>query len=579
MNYCQDCIKELSFPQHQSPSHSTTFVFAIGGNGAPFCAPGIKDHFPGNYQGRNIFDVWEEEEIIHTNDRPSFKKLLERLKRGSAYEEGQIRLRTTENSYTLCDYTLTLSSCDGRYIGTLTLLAISPSSDSCLQCRDLLTGTLAPRAFFKFINALLAKKSTFSVIRINVGALKPINQKEGFEAGDRLLQRTARLLRCSINTRQEACSRMGGESFGLCLKGNIEKAVSFARSLLELTTSQQRRGRYDLSIGICMTDGKTPGHILYEWASLAQKSVLKSKDFRLKVYDGRIRARHEEEIYVEANMVQALENGEFLIYLQPKVDILTGLVVGAEALTRWRHKDRFIMPDLFIPIFEDNGFVCRLDAYIWEKTARLLRTWIDQGLSPCPVSVNASRLNFVRSTVFECFQSLINRFSLPKDLLEIEITETGLVPSQDVLTREMRNLHASGFSLSMDDFGIGYSSLKTVQELPFTTVKLDKSFVKQEDDFRGHIVAQTTIALARKLGLRIVAEGVETTEEAEFLLRNDCRIAQGFLYAKPMPADEFSTRFLMQKERFPVYVTRQLTSDTDICQPPLITGCKTILSG
>ena len=251
-------------------------------------------------------------------------------------------------------------------------------------------------------------------------------------------------------------------------------------------------------------------------------------------------------------MYTALAEGQFVVYLQPKVEIFSGRIVGAEALARWRHPERgLIPPNRFVPFFERNGFIILLDEYIWEEVCKLLRSWLDKGYRPLPVSINVSRMHFNDNGFCGKLRALTDKYHLPRHLLELELTESAFFENEKILQRTMRSLQEAGFAFSMDDFGTGYSSLNTLRALPFNTVKLDRAFVSDStDNQRGQIVARNTIVLAKQLGMRIIAEGVETVEQALFLRNMGCDQAQGFYYSRPMDAREFETFSFVHRKCF-----------------------------
>ncbi len=237
-------------------------------------------------------------------------------------------------------------------------------------------------------------------------------------------------------------------------------------------------------------------------------------------------------------MEYALEAGEFTVYLQPKYSIATEEIVGAEALVRWIHPEKdIISPGDFVPIFEQNGFIIKPDEFVWERVCSLLRKWIDFGLSPIPVSVNVSRIHLKNNRFIATFDRLIEKYGLDKRLLEIEITET-----IDNINAEnmIKSLKERGYMLLMDDFGSGYSTLNMLKSTPFDIIKIDKEFLNEfmlSD--RGKKIISHTISMSKDIGLGLVAEGVETKEQADFLCSCSCNVAQGFYYSRPIDIDAF----------------------------------------
>ena len=240
-------------------------------------------------------------------------------------------------------------------------------------------------------------------------------------------------------------------------------------------------------------------------------------------------------------MEEALEKRQFQMYLQPKYSISTEEMVGAEALVRWVHPERgIISPMEFIPLFEKNGFVIKMDQYIWEEACRVIREWIDKGIKPVPISVNVSRKHLKDQSFIDILNALIVKYQIPKQYLEIEITET---IEEGEINKSVALLKENGYTLLMDDFGSGYSSLNMLKDTKFDVIKIDRGFLQ---DFigsdRGQKIVEHTIKMTKSIGLDMVAEGVETKEQAVFLQNCGCDTAQGFYYAKPMTLEDFNKK-------------------------------------
>jgi EAL domain-containing protein (putative c-di-GMP-specific phosphodiesterase class I) len=241
---------------------------------------------------------------------------------------------------------------------------------------------------------------------------------------------------------------------------------------------------------------------------------------------------------------KALDNEEFVVFYQPKYDPCTDELKGAEALVRWNNPEHgMISPGRFIPIFENNGFITRLDHYMLRHVAEDQRKWMDNGYKCVPVSVNVSRAHFIENDLAEQVRDIVDRSGTPRDMIEIELTESAFFDDRKALISTLRKLKEYGFTVSMDDFGSGYSSLNSLKELPLDVLKLDADFFRNDEgDGRGQIVVAQAIRLAKDLNMKTVAEGVETKEQVEFLAEHGCDMIQGFFYAKPMPKEEYLTR-------------------------------------
>ncbi|MBR6102310.1 MAG: GGDEF domain-containing protein [Ruminococcus sp.] len=255
----------------------------------------------------------------------------------------------------------------------------------------------------------------------------------------------------------------------------------------------------------------------------------------------------EEQKWIDAvleHQQAALEREEFAVYYQPKYDPRTNTLRGAEALIRWQSPELgFITPYRFIPIFEKNGFITEIDHYMLAHAARDQKRWLDQGKSCVPISVNISRAHFIEEDLAEQIRDIIDAEGAPHELIELELTESAFFDDKKMMIETISRLKSYGFTISMDDFGSGYSSLNSLKDMPLDVLKLDAEFFRGESqDGRDRIVVAEAIRLARSLNMRTVAEGVEVKEQVDFLAEQECDMIQGYYYAKPMPRDEFEER-------------------------------------
>ena len=231
--------------------------------------------------------------------------------------------------------------------------------------------------------------------------------------------------------------------------------------------------------------------------------------------------------------------------MQPKISTNKEVLAGAEALVRWIHPtEGFIPPNKFIPIFERNGFILKLDDYMLEEIAKQQAQWIEQGRKVVPISVNVSRAHFAKEDLAEHICSIVNKYRVPHNVIELELTESAFFDDKEVLLNTVRKLRDAGFVVSMDDFGAGYSSLNSLKELKLDVLKLDADFFRGvETQERGMLIVSEVIDLAKKLDMKIVAEGIESREQVDFLTEQECDLIQGYFYAKPMPISEFEEKY------------------------------------
>lgn len=250
--------------------------------------------------------------------------------------------------------------------------------------------------------------------------------------------------------------------------------------------------------------------------------------------------------FIEESLPSAIDEKQFQMYLQPKYSIVQNHIVGAEALVRWQHPDRgMIYPNEFIPVIEENGYIKKVDYYIWKEACNFLKRCEQAGIKNCPVSVNVSRLHLTDTVFMDYLAQTIHEADIPKEQLELEITET---IGDEQISNMAELLKQQGYKLLMDDFGSGYSSLNILLETPFDVIKLDKKFMENMMvSEKGRLILEYVVAMADKLGLELLAEGVETEEQVELLRKIGCDNVQGYYYAKPMPVEDFFE--LLQKDR------------------------------
>lgn len=263
------------------------------------------------------------------------------------------------------------------------------------------------------------------------------------------------------------------------------------------------------------------------------------------VYDEKARKKEENMRMVEENFFNAIMSEEFLVYYQPKAELHDYSLCGAEALCRWKHNGELILPGAFIPVLEQSGNICTLDMYMLEHVCRDIRRWLDEGMDVVRISVNFSRVNLGNQKLAEQIIGIIKKYDVPFEYIEIEVTETTSEVDLHELIKVVSVLHDVGICTSIDDFGVGYSSLNLIRDLPWNTMKIDKSFLPVNNEKysdQKKIMLKYVIAMAQNLGLECMVEGVETTEHVTILKENDCFYAQGFCFDMPLPVEIFENR-------------------------------------
>lgn len=299
-------------------------------------------------------------------------------------------------------------------------------------------------------------------------------------------------------------------------------------------------------------DRKLPILFIQDRANLARKESevhLSNTNhlYSCAFYSEEDRKRLYREKEMENQMDSALASNEFEAYLQPKLDISSGRIVGAEALVRWNNPARgLVPPNDFIPFFERNGFIIQIDLFVFEQVCDRLRRWIDAGITPSCISVNLSRVHLNDPDFLAPFITIKDRYAIPTEYLEFELTESLLTENIALVISSINRIHDAGFSCSLDDFGSGYSSLNLLADVPVDTVKLDGNFFRtlKMTDYRKRTIIESIIDVAKKLKMTTVAEGIETKEQLAYLRWIHCDQAQGYVISKPLPVDMFEKQFI-----------------------------------
>lgn len=396
-----------------------------------------------------------------------------------------------------------------------------------------------------FADNLAGLNGKAALVIFDIAKFKVINDLHGYERGNCVLQRVADVLRENMRPGESFC-RSTADNFIMLLSYDDRRKF---RTRLILLATQIRRDctvtgsclMVDSAFGVYEITEDIPFYIMLDRTHLALDNAKKMSGDKIQFYDEADLRRMVAEKQIENSMEEALEQGDFSVYLQPKCDFKTGRMVGAEALVRWNKGDAgLVRPDDFIPIFEKNGFILRLDMFILEQVVSLLSQWKTRGLPQVPVAVNFSRLHLNDSRYIPQMTSLVDKYGVPHNLIEVELTENVIFNNLECAQNVIRGLHRKGFTVAMDDFGSGYSSLNVLKNLQFDGIKLDKEFLGGfEKNENAKKVIEGAVQMIKSLGVKVIAEGVETQEQADFLRRTGCDVAQGYLFSKPMTVDAF----------------------------------------
>lgn len=402
------------------------------------------------------------------------------------------------------------------------------------------------RAFlFSTIRQMLYKheRHEFVFIRIDIKRFRLFNTFLGESEGDKLLKFVANIVRQNAqNFMHFAYGRIEADVFGACVTKEDDQINNFVNELVINLSDYMESFIVEPSVGIVeITDKTIPVEVLYLRASQAVK---KCKD-KYKEYVSYYDKNMDDDLVMEQEIINemqsALENEQFHVYLQPKYNLEDNLPYGAEALVRWFHPTKgVISPGVFIPVFERNGFIGKLDLFMWESVCKLLRRWTDEGLNPAPISVNMSRCDIYNTKVVDVLVDLVNKYQIPPRLLNLEVTESAYMDNPMIIKETVDRLHKAGFLVMMDDFGSGYSSLNTLKDIDVDYLKVDMKFLSSDiKDLRSQIILTSILRMSSWLEMPSVVEGVETGHQCDFLKSIGCNYVQGYYFARPMPVEKY----------------------------------------
>lgn len=412
---------------------------------------------------------------------------------------------------------------------------------------DNLTGIYNIEEFTKCCQKLFVTEQEYklALVRMDIDKFKLINDLYGYEIGDEILKHTANVIRDNI-INQGLYGRMNSDIFCMCVRyKNIDEVIGMIDRIIAGLESYDAKYRISSYYGICVIEDRTVDvGVICDWANIALKKIKGSTLNRYAFYDNNMRMNLLDERKFESQMEYALASGQFEAYLQPQYDIRTSKINGAEALIRWNHPvEGIISPARFIPLFERNGFITKVDNFIWREACKILRRWIDDGYKPVPISVNVSRLHMFDDNLCDKIIALLNEYNLPRHLLVLEVTETVMYDDSESMNRMLNKMRNMGFQIAMDDFGSGYSSLNMLENMCLDELKIDRAFLSRASNTEnGKIIVKFIISLAKQLNLKIVAEGVENEEQAAMLLEFGCYNAQGYFYSRPVPINRFESQ-------------------------------------
>lgn len=441
---------------------------------------------------------------------------------------------------------------------------------------DVLTGIFTKNFFLRTSTRLIEKyeNEPLAMVCFDINNFKLYNTTFGYSAGDNLLITIAKYLEdINIKYPKTVYGRIESDIFALCCSYDDNKLMDYINCFIKNISNLTDNYSIKTAIGIYMiTDSKEKIDSIYDKTKLALKACKANPALGYYIYDDKLQLESENEKFVINNFKIAMNEHQFEVYIQPKYNLLKNGYYGGEALVRWNHPEKgMISPGSFIPILEENGFIYQLDYYVWEEVLKIIRNKLDNDEKIDPISVNVSRLD-LNANLADTIINLVKKYEVPVDLFNIEITESAYTERGNDLDEIIDKLHAHGFKILMDDFGSGYSSLNALKDIDIDILKVDLNFLSKEgNQGRGETILVSVIRMARYLNLPVIVEGVETEEQAELLKSIGCQMVQGYLYAKPLPVNDYfklqnsqmfkNNAFVMEK---PILLDKLWSTDSEM---------------
>lgn len=421
----------------------------------------------------------------------------------------------------------------------------------CISVTDLLTGALNTRGINETGGKLLAqgKLKDYACAFVNIKNFNYINRVVGARKGDVVLREFVRLSQNMLE-KDEFFARMGGDNFVLLAKkehmGNLLKKIG---NQYVTVSNEDKQITFDVRSRIGVYDireNQNTGEVINAASTAMHVAKMSGKTDMLHFDDTMLeKALRQKE--VSQMFPNALENQEFEVFYQPKVTLSDNQLCGCEALVRWFRNGVMVPPMDFIPVLEREGSVCKLDFYVLERVCQNIQDWLSRGIEPVRISVNFSKMHLKNPNLAEEILAVLKKYNVSAKYIEVELTEMSGYESYETLLRFVQTMHENGVSTSIDDFGTGYSSLNLLKDLNVDIIKLDKSFLNNMEKQEKHrkndvIVIKNIVNMVNDLDMEVIAEGVETQKQAEFLRGINCCMAQGFLFDRPLPHDEYEKR-------------------------------------
>ena len=515
----------------------------------------MEKHFAARFDNRSLGQIMKEDRFASKEDVEQFDKMLNEIAGADTPQVffAEYKLKAADQSWKWYRLGFVCTIPQDLISITVTNMEkeIAESSHFVqLSEYDELTGLYNMKGFSKYVELAANQDEAgvsagkYAVICFDVIRFKAINDIFGVAKGNKLLQYIAQVIRETLKSGDFAC-RSISDHFVIFTHTEGNELGDMIEQMLEKIEGYELPFVINCNVGIYITNGERLSvDAMIDRAILAQSVIKGSYMEKYSYYTEALRNDMLGEQEIIAMVETAIAQEQFVAFYQPQYNHSNGMLIGAEALVRWNHPEKgLISPGVFIPICEKNGFITRLDLYVFEQTCKFIRKCMDKGIPVVPISSNFSRNDIFQPNYVEKLEEIRKKYEVPAKYLRVEITESTVVGGIKQVNKIIEQLHECGYLVEMDDFGSGYSSLNVLKDISFDIIKLDMMFLREETESnRGGIIVSAVMRMAKWLGMPVIAEGVETVKQADFLRSIGCESIQGYLYSKPLPEDQYEEK-------------------------------------
>ncbi len=520
-------------------SDSQTFVYPASMN----------EVFAGKFDSRALWDILLEDKIASEKDVYSLKERVEAIASSNIPMAEFDKMQIKDSSGNARWYGIGLMMSAPKTDVVITFVDIEDDErkrQESSECDDF-TGLYNKRGFLKAVNTIIkedvqgCRNGSYAMACFDVLRFKAINDMFGINEGNRLLRYIGDTLNEVFGDKAVLC-HPGSDRFVFFAKLNEADLKEHIENMCDKIKAFDLPFEIACNVGVYVTsEEELSAEAMLDRAVLAQSRIKGNYTIRYIFYSEEFRFTMLGEQEIVGMMSTALQEKQFVVYYQPQYNHSTGTLLGAEALVRWKHPERgLISPGVFIPIFEKNGFITNMDFYVFEEVCAFLKKCIDKGMDVVPISTNFSRHDIFQINFVERLNEIREKYEVPVRYLRIELTESSVMGSVSHINEVIGKLHDYGYVVEMDDFGSGYSSLNVLKDIELDVIKLDMLFLSEKSESnRGGTILSSIVRMAKWLALPVIAEGVESVGQADFLKSIGCNYIQGYLYSRPVPEDEY----------------------------------------